>query len=94
MSVKLVQLAKGKIIGTDDIHLEQLVPVDTNVPSSYVAMWDISNGENDKVKAYLTGSGSNLSLHIYGTGEMKNFANCRYRKVRTTLRIGQTIRAG
>ena len=74
MSVKLVQLAKGKIIGTDDIHLEELIQVDTNVPSSYVAMWDISKGENDKVKAYLTGSGSNLSLHIYGVGEMKNFA--------------------
>ena len=74
MGVKLVQLAKGKIIGTNDIHLEELVPVDTNVPSSYIEAWDVSKGENDKVTAYLTGSGNDLSLHIYGSGEMKNFA--------------------
>ena len=74
MGVKLVQLAEGKIIGTGDIHLEELVPVDTSVPSSYIETWDISKGANDKVTAYLTGSGNNLSLHIYGTGEMKDFA--------------------
>ena len=74
MSTRLVQSTKAKIIGADDIHLEALVAVDTNVPASYIKMWDISKGVNDKVTAYLTGSGNNLSLHIYGSGDMANFA--------------------
>lgn len=80
MSVKLVQLAKGKIIGTGDIHLEEPVPVDTDEPTSYVAKWDASRSENDKVTAYLTGSGNNLSLHIYGYGEMRDYSLIQPRK--------------
>lgn len=70
---KLQQLAKGKIIGTDDIHLEQLVPIDEDVPTSYVQKWDISEGANDRVTAYLTGTSSAYTLHVYGYGRMKNF---------------------
>lgn len=73
MGVKLVQLAKGRIIGTGNVHLEELVSVDTNEPSSYARKWDISEGPNDKVTAYLTGSSSAYTLHVYGYGRMKNF---------------------
>ena len=73
MGVKLVQLAKGKIIGTGDIHLEELVPVDTNVPTTYVKKWPCGKTQDDKVTAYLTGTSGNYSLHIYGSGEMQNY---------------------
>lgn len=75
MSVELVQLAKGKIIGTGDIHLVELVPVDKNEPSGYVKKWDISEGPDDKVTAYLTGTSGNYTLHIYGCGKMRNYTN-------------------
>ena len=74
MGAKLVELAKGKIIGTGDIHLEELVPADTNEPVSFVARWSCARTQNDRVFAYLTGPGSDYSLHIYGIGEMKNFS--------------------
>lgn len=73
MAIKFKQLAKGRIIGTDDVHLEELIPVDTNEPTSYVQKWDCSRTENDSVRAYLTGASGNYTLHIYGTGEMADY---------------------
>ena len=73
MSTRLVQLAKGKIIVTDDIHLEELLPVDKDEPINYVKCWDCSRTTNDSVRAYLTGTSGNYTLHIYGTGEMADY---------------------
>lgn len=70
---KLQQPAKGRIIGTDNVHLEELIPVDTNEPTDYVKKWDCGRTEDDKVTAYLTGTSSDYSLHIYGSGKMKNY---------------------
>ena len=73
MAIKFKQLAKGRIIGTGDVHLEELIPVDTNEPTSYVGKWDCSRTANDSVRAYLTSTGGHYTLHIYGTGEMADY---------------------
>lgn len=75
------QLAKGKIIGTDDVHLEELIPVDMNEPTVYVKKWNCGRTEEDKVTVYLTGTSSDYSLHIYGSGKMKNY-----------LQVGSSVR--
>ena len=73
MAIKFKQLCRGKIIGTGDVHLEELIPVDTNEPTTYVRKWDCGKTENDKVRAYLTGASGNYTLHIYGVGDMMDF---------------------
>lgn len=74
------QLCRGAIISgtlsnSGNPHFEQLIPVDTDEPTSYVGRWDVSRTENDSVKAYLLRTAVNgiYHLHFYGYGATANY---------------------
>lgn len=73
MALTFKRICRGAILETTQPHFEQFIPVDTNEPTSYVKKWDCSRTANDSVRAYLTGTSGNYTLHIYGTGEMADY---------------------
>ena len=68
---KLKQLARGEIIGKGNPHLERLVEVDTNEPTSYTRKWTVSAASDDRVSAYLVGN----TLHFYGYSKMCGYSS-------------------
>ena len=68
------RMCNGAITNTSQPHGEELIPVDTNEPTEYVSVWDVSRTANDSVRAYLTGTSPNYELHFYGYGATANYA--------------------
>ena len=69
------RMCNGAIASTSQPHGEELIPVDTNEPTSYIGRWDVSRTANDSVRAYLLGSANNYELHFYGYGATANYAS-------------------
>lgn len=73
MAIQMQMMCRGKLEPYEQPHFEQLIPVDTNEPTSYIGMWDVSATANDSVRAYyLTDSYGDRELHFYGYGKMKD----------------------
>lgn len=72
MALNFKQIARGKICKMSQPHFEQLIPVDTDEPTSYTGKWNVSRTANDSVRAYLIGN-ANYELHFYGYGATANY---------------------